>query len=248
MTRANRERYAFHRRVLVWHRRVGLVVSALVLVVVVTGLPLNHVDRLGLDRNVVANATLLDWYGMEPHGPPISYGVGNNWLTWLQGSLYLNNRHLAERATVIKGAVAVENFIVVAAPQALLVFSNDGSLVEKLSGAGIPGPVEAIGLAEDGRVMLRTPEGRFSAVGDFLDWAPSVMPVDWVRPAPLPPELEAAIRKSYRGGGLPWSRLLLDIHTGRILGAWGPYLIDAAALALLILVGTGIYNWLGRER
>ena len=248
MTRVDRTGHTRRRLVLAWHRRIGLVASVLVLVVVVTGLPLNHVEKLGLDRRIVDSETLLRWYGMEPQGGPVSYRVGAHWLTWLRGALYLNDRHLTEMAASVKGAVAVKNFIVVAAPEELLVFANDGTLVEKISVSGLPGPIEAIGLSEDARVILKTGAGRFFATVDLLDWTLSATPTDWVRPGPLPSEIEAAILKSYRGGGVPWSRFLLDIHTGRILGAWGPYLIDAAALSLLILVGTGIYNWLGRER
>jgi len=248
MTRVNRTAATLRRRVRAWHRRIGLVASVLVLAVVATGLLLNHVEKLGLDQSIVANEALLGWYGREPQGEPIAYRVGANWLTWLKGSLYLNYRHLAETAASVKGAVAVKNFVVVAAPEGLLAFTNDGTVIEKISGIGLPGPIEAIGLSGDDRVVLRTRAGQFSATVDFLDWTPGAAPVDWVRPDPLPPEIKAAILKSYRGGGVPWSRFLLDIHTGRILGAWGPYLVDAAALSLLILVGTGIYNWLGRTR
>lgn len=46
---------ARRRWILAWHRRIGLAVSALLLFVVVTGIALNHVEGLGLDRNMVAN-------------------------------------------------------------------------------------------------------------------------------------------------------------------------------------------------
>ncbi len=42
---------------------------------------------------------------------------------------------------------------------------------------------------------------------------------------------------------LSLDRILLDLHTGRILGDWGIYLMDAAAIILLLLTFSGIYNW-----
>lgn len=42
---------------------------------------------------------------------------------------------------------------------------------------------------------------------------------------------------------LSWDRVLLDLHTGRFFGDWGVYLMDAAAIVLLLLTFTGIYNW-----
>ena len=47
-----------------WHRRIGLVVAVLVAVVAVTGLLLNHGDRLNLDRTNIVAGWVVDWYGL----------------------------------------------------------------------------------------------------------------------------------------------------------------------------------------
>jgi hypothetical protein len=47
---------------------------------------------------------------------------------------------------------------------------------------------------------------------------------------------------------LTWDRVLLDLHTGRFFGGFGPYAMDAAAILLLLLVFSGVYNWLKRIR
>jgi len=48
---------------------------------------------------------------------------------------------------------------------------------------------------------------------------------------------------------LSWERLLLDLHSGRLFGAAGVYVVDAAGLlfALLALSGVGTW-WLHRRR
>ena len=246
MSRGKSRRAAWwrHQQVLVWHRRLGIFSAAVLVVVVVTGIPLNHVETLGLDRKTIDNEALLQWYGMEPEDAPIGYEVGSGWLIWFGGALFLNDRRLEESATEVVGAVAVGELLHVAARHEMLVLLNDGSLVERVPGAALPGPIEAIGLSEDDRATLQTPSGRFSATADLVEWTQTAAPVEWSRPAQPPRELETRLVESHRGDGLPWSRLLLDIHSGRILGAWGPYLIDAAAFALMLLVGTGIFNWL----
>ncbi len=43
-----------------------------------------------------------------------------------------------------------------------------------------------------------------------------------------------------------WDRLLLDLHTGRFFGHLGPYVMDLAAILLLLLAVSGGYNWLKR--
>lgn len=47
--------------------------------------------------------------------------------------------------------------------------------------------------------------------------------------------------------GLTADRVLLDLHTGKFFGQWGPYVMDAAALAFLFLTGTGFYLWWRRH-
>ncbi len=42
------------------------------------------------------------------------------------------------------------------------------------------------------------------------------------------------------GGGLPLERVVLDLHSGRLFGWLGPYVMDAAALGLLIVAITGL--------
>ena len=42
--------------------------------------------------------------------------------------------------------------------------------------------------------------------------------------------------------------MLLDLHSGRIFGEYGVYLMDAAAVALLWLSGSGLWVWWQRRR
>jgi uncharacterized iron-regulated membrane protein len=55
------------------------------------------------------------------------------------------------------------------------------------------------------------------------------------------------LRSAWRGTGLSLERVLLDLHSGRILGEAGVWLVDAAALLFLLLAGSGVWLW-GRRR
>jgi uncharacterized iron-regulated membrane protein len=72
--------------------------------------------------------------------------------------------------------------------------------------------------------------------------------VIWAEPVTLPPGLRGRLVEIYRIKGLPLERVLLDVHSGRILGAWGVYLVDAAAVLFLGLVLTGLWMWSRRPR
>jgi len=63
-------------------------------------------------------------------------------------------------------------------------------------------------------------------------------------PLALPPELEEKLMQAYRGSGLSLERVILDLHSGRIVGQWGVYVVDGAALLFLALVITGLWMWM----
>ena len=70
--------------------------------------------------------------------------------------------------------------------------------------------------------------------------------------APCPRGLETALAAElsadYRGHSLSWERVLLDLHSGRLFGRYGTWVMDIAAGLLLVLVMTGIWLWTQRRR
>lgn len=50
----------------------------------------------------------------------------------------------------------------------------------------------------------------------------------------------------YSGEVLTVDQIILDIHTGRFFGSFGTYVMDAAAIAFIILAGSGVYMWYRR--
>ena len=58
----------------------------------------------------------------------------------------------------------------------------------------------------------------------------------------------AAIGDAYSGSPLSYERVLLDLHSGRIFGRVGVLVVDAAAVALLLLALSGFYMWFKFKR
>jgi uncharacterized iron-regulated membrane protein len=234
------------RRLLRWHRRVGVAASLIILAIVATGIPLNHSEKLGLDRLTVGSEIMQYWYGMPSETKPTSFSVGADRLTWYQDTLYFNEDQLIGKVDPIIGAALLKSAFVVATNRELLIFTNEGSLVEKLSGADIPGDIKKIGVKSGSTVILLTPSGQYSSSGDFLEWMAHPAATAWIDPLPNSGTFNEKLRKIHFGQGVPWSRFLMDIHTGRLLGNLGPYLIDLVALCVLFLLGSGLYNSLRR--
>ena len=241
------------RAILVWHRRLGLTAAPFVLVLVVTGVLLNRTDGLGLDRRTVDSAWLLDWYGIGADEDPVSFAAGPVWVSWLAGRLYLDGAAVADNAGPLAGAIWREPAVVAATAEAVYLFTADGALIEKARPVGVPPPIERLAAGPGETIVLGTASGAWSGDLDLGEWretAPGA--VSWARPAPAPAAVAERIARSYRGAGLPWERVLLDLHSGRLFGRFGSLVMDAAGVFLVLLAASGGYNWLqvrrGRRR
>ena len=119
--------------------------------------------------------------------------------------------------------------------------------------ARAPGRLQRVAAAPDGGLVVETDRGRFrtdsaSGYNEWVEWRAGRGDPVWLAPRMPPAGVRNRVLVVFRGPGLSWDRLILDIHSGRILGAWGPYAMDLAALGLILLAATGFYNWLRGRR
>ncbi len=244
--------YRLRRAVLLWHRRLGLAAAPFVALLVVSGILLNHTEALGLDRRFAAYPWLLSWYGVESDAPENGFPAGDSWVAWAGGRIYLDGAPAGESAAPLAGAAAAVGLpaIAVAAADAVWLFAADGVLIEKAAPVGVPLPVEALAAGPGGALFLRAGGAVWAGDADLVEWrrAAAAAAPAWARAAPLPPAIAARIAESRRGEGLPWERVLLDLHSGRLFGALGPLVMDAAAVLLVLLAASGIYNWTRARR
>lgn len=235
-----------------WHRRIGLLAGLLGLLLAVTGILLSHAQGLGLHERTVAHPWLMWIYGVEPSSPPLAGKTSAGWLVWLDGRLYLDGRPLARGFKTPIGTAAADGMIAVAGAEELLLLTSTGQIVERLGPASLPGRVDAIGTTEDDTAAVRS-GGEIFATRDFLAWQKRPhTPVRWaVRwnevGTEVPRSALAPALAAYRGEGVPLARIVADLHSGRFLGAVGPYLMDATAIALILLAGSGLVMWWKRE-
>jgi hypothetical protein len=231
--------------VLRWHRMLGAAAALFVVFLSVTGVLLNHGPALDLDRRTLNNPVLLEWYGLNLKGDLVSYQAGAQWVTGADQHLFLNGRAVAEHVPALRGAAASNGLIAAATATEVFLLTAEGDLVERLN--DVPAQISRLGVNTGGHVVLETEAGNFAAKPDFMGWTQTNETVVWGLPVETPDPIRQKVLVDYRGTGLPWSRVLLDLHSGRLLGAWGPYLMDAVALALIILAITGLINWKRRR-
>src|SRR5437867_8001116 len=226
-----------------WHARIGFAAMLFFLVLAVTGFALNHGPDLGLDGRFVHAEWLARWYGIKSERPRQVFRSGHHVLTAANGRWLLDGKISGEKLPQPIGLVEFADVFVVASDAALHVYRGNGELIEKLGPGALPGsPVRAIGSSARG-VVLRTALGVFTSA-DALTWRPaSERSVRWSMPAELSISEERAYGEAL-APGISVEQLLLDLHSGRFAGRYGPLVVDLLALLLAILSLTGAWLFL----
>jgi hypothetical protein len=245
----NKSRARLLRSLYIWHRYFGLVTALFVVILSITGLALNHTGELQLDARHVRSDTLLDWYGIHVPNTLVSYRAGASAISQLGNHIYWNDQLVPANGGTLAGAVDYAGLTVAGLDSSLLLFTRSGELIEQLgTAAGVPPGIEAIGTDSDGKLVVKTAQGDYRTDENFIEWkAATESDVNWVVTTPPDPRLADALGSAWRGTGLSLERVLLDVHSGRILGEAGVWLVDVAAVMFLLLAGSGLWLWSRRR-
>lgn len=232
-----------------WHRRIGVTAALFVILLAFSGFALNHPELLELDRWVVRSPVVLGWYGIELPDAINGFAVDEHWVSQVGGKVFLDTAPLASCRGELVGAAEIGEEMAVACQGELLLFSATGELLDRIDATyRLPVPVEALG-ARDGQLLLRgqgkafrvEPEAPAFAVLNGAEPA-------WSVAAPLPLALVGKLAPQAAGDAITLERLVLDIHSGRILGRWGVYWMDGVAALMVLLALTGLKAWRREQR
>ena len=137
-----------------------------------------------------------------------------------------------------------DTVIVLAGREHLWLLDARGTLLETLGPEhGLPPRITRVG-SRDTQVVLDSEQGKYLANLDALRWMRTTGEVKhWAQPQMPPQELRSEIEQAWRARELTVERVLRDVHSGRILGTAGAFIMDAAAAMLLILAVTGVWIW-----
>lgn len=226
-----------------WHARIGFAAVAFFLFLAVTGVVLNHSSGLGLDAKYVHADWLARWYGLAPESPRQAFRSGRHDLIAANGRWLFDGRISGDKLPQPVGLVELPHMVVVASSASLYVYGNDGALIDRLEKNALPAvPLRAIGSGAR-QLVLRTALGTFES-SDALSWKLALRDaVAWSVPA----ELSDSERGRYAEllkPGISVQQLLLDLHSGRIAGRYGPLAVDLLAVFLVVLSLSGAWLFL----
>ena len=245
----SRSRAKLLRSLYIWHRYIGLSAALFVMVLSATGLALNHTESLHMDSTHVQSELLLDWYGIHAPEDLGSYSAGSVLITEVNERVFRDSEIIDDVLVPLVGAIGYLDLIVIAGLDQLTLLNREGELIETIgSAAGVPAGMKAIGITTDGAIAIKAAHGYYLTDENLLEWIETdAVEATWSTLSVTPPELVQALQASYRGNGLPLERVVLDLHSGRLLGDAGVLLVDAAAILFLLLAMSGVWLWSRRR-
>lgn len=221
-----------------WHARIGVLAALFFLLLAVTGLALNHTSALQLDKKQVTNRWLMQWYGLQMDHQVMVWDTGEVRLI-SAGERWLLSDGQPQPGIPV-GLASLHGVNYVAFSDTLALYLPDGRMVEKLAVQSLPAPaIKRIGVSGES-LVLETVRGLFYS-GETLEWQQGAPEnVHWSAPRSATSG-ERDLAEQQLGPSLPLERVFLDIHSGRILGAYGPWVMDVAAVILILLSLSGLW-------
>jgi hypothetical protein len=226
-----------------WHRNAGVAAAAVLVYLLVTGIPLQFSAELDLGQRYVSADWVLDWYGLQAPALAVESGA----VVQIGGWLFRDQQAEAMQDP-LTGSVSLADFVVVASGEELLVFHR--SHIESPERTQLGTAIRRIGSRQD-KVYVDTNRGLLVADALLINWqnvATVPGPIKWATVARLNEAHSARYRSRFRARMLSIERWLQDLHSGRFFGSVGVVIIDLASLLLLILASTGLILWWRYQR
>ncbi len=232
-----------------WHRRIGLLATIFIIFLVLTGIALQHSDDFNLNTQYLSNSWLLKYYGIKPN-PITTYQLGNQTISHAGESIYLSGKPIPHHVESIHGAIPYSNNeFIIATSESLLVLNKQGEIVDEITTQdGLQEAPIGIAVSKNNSTVMRGINTYWESIDDLTQWRALQGPHPrWAAPSITLPALRQVIESHDMSQQINLERFLLDAHSGRFFGKYGIYVIDIAAILLLILSITGIWLWVVRR-
>jgi hypothetical protein len=209
----------------------------------VTGAALNHSDDIGLPNIPLTFNWLRELYKM-PEPSLKSFRADGQWLTQADDrQLFLNAKSIGECRGELVGAEAQAEFLIGICAEELLLLDRNGVILDRINQThGLPAPLSAASMSA-GDLFLASGGASLRADLKQLQFTPVPSNVAWHAAEKVPAAVRNDIAAAVIGHDLNAERILIDLHTGRLLGFASKWLLDMTALMIIVLSVTGCWLW-----
>lgn len=230
-----------------WHQKVGLGSAAFVVWLAISGTLLSRSNELGFDTQRLQWPWLTSMYGLHAESPRMGFTAADNWVASTKEATLLNAQELSPRVQTPLGLVAGGDdkspLLFIATSDSLVLVKPDGSRVDELRSPVLPvSSLRRIGRTEAGGIAVQDYDA-YESLDSGTTWTPIVAAkVQWSEPRPLPAAEREKIA-SFAKPSVLLEQVLIDLHTGRLFGALGSWLITIIGFMALWLAVSGFWTW-----
>lgn len=230
-------------RLIIWHRRAGLLFAPILVVLAITGVMINHSFSWGWNEKPVYSSLVGWFYGIPAAQVDRGYVVAEaRWLTQHGDLVRLDTSELLRCDNPLAGAINWNEGFVVLCQQQLFWFTAEGELIEALSELPVS---RELGLSESGALLIAGQGQLWQFDDNNWEWQRQLADTDarWAELVDIPQTDSVQLSQRLPLPGISRERLLLDLHSGRLFGDLGVFVVDLSAVLLVFLVFSGSLTW-----
>jgi hypothetical protein len=236
------------------HSITGLSAIASIIVLVLTGWALNHGDDLELYTTYIKNNWILDLYHVSEKPEVGEFLSQGTVVSVIDDTVYLGSDFLYRSSDAVIGITLFDNVVYIFSSSAVRLYSLRGEHIET---ATLTERVSAVGSSLVGEVVpLKSAAGSILGLSiDSLELGSEAVKEisvlseqDWQQISIRQQLSHPLIIQDWRGRLITVEQAMLDIHSGRLFGSLGVWLVDLFGLLLLFLALTGPVIWFRRKR
>jgi hypothetical protein len=212
-----------------------------------SGVLLNQSASWGLDAVRLGAPWLMSFYGLHAEPPLTGFSADSHWLAVTPDATILDGKPLSMMIPGPRGFVSggtVEHpTLFVASADSLVLLTPTGGRIDELRSPILPvSTIRRVGIVNGpgGKIAVQDLDA-FQSEDEGETWKP-------VAPSEVRWSGSQALSEVERTQLLPYSRptvaleqILIDAHSGRLFGRYGPYVINAVGLAALWLAISGAW-------
>ncbi len=225
---------------------VGLAVAAILIVLAITGVLLNHSADLKLHQRWITHPVILDWYQIpDDFNPPVSFQVGENWVSQIDDHIYFNEMFLFSSDATLVGALTYEDGWLYVLNNQLHLYNAAVQLIEHIDlTSEFSESIDRIGINSEKQLILRVAQTNWIADPELIGWQPYIATdIGWARPGLFPNQIRSRLFQLHRQRQLSFEHFILQLHNAQIFGSIGKWLLDLLALSVVLLATSGPYIW-----
>lgn len=230
-----------------WHQRIGLTAAFFVLWLGVSGTLLTRSNDLGFDTLRLRWDWLTAMYGLRAEAPRMGFEAAGHWMAATKENTLLDAKEVSPRLPAPVGFVSLTGAagtqLYIGTPESLVITTAAGERIDELRPPILPiAAIRRIGVTANGAIAVQDYDAFESSDGGN-SWTP-VLPqsVTWSEPKPLPVEQRSNIEQFARPSILV-EQVLIDLHSGRLFGLVGAWIITVIGVLALMLSISGVWTW-----